>query len=151
MTLATKHFTIKGNMPIDIAAGLALCKNALDIVMAVRKAIRDKKKLTDEEIRDYLETLQDKLVDVKTALMEADEENRSLKGQLAEAKRMADFGAEFTTGEGLYWREKYPYCPTCWDTERKAVRLGEIPFDTDRGEIWQCPVHKVHHVTQQRH
>jgi hypothetical protein len=98
----------EGIMPIDMAAGLALSKNALDIVMAVRKAMREKKTLSDEEMRDYLETLQDKLVDVKTALMEADEENRSLKGQLADAKRMADFGAEFTTGEGLYWREEYP-------------------------------------------
>ena len=49
-------------MPIDIAAGLAVSKTALDIVIEVRKAIREKKKLTDEEMRDYLETLQDKLV-----------------------------------------------------------------------------------------
>jgi hypothetical protein len=138
-------------MPIDIAAGLLLSKNALDIVMAVRKAIREKKKLTDEEMRDYLETLQDKLVDVRTALLEADEVNRALKGEIADAKRMADFGAEFTKGEGLYWRDKYPYCPSCWDIDRKPVRLGGPVRDINRGETWRCPMHKVEHVTLHRY
>jgi hypothetical protein len=138
-------------MPIEIAAGLVLAKNAIDIVKAVREAIRQKRKLTDEEMKDYLETLQDKLVDVKTALADADDENRQLKNELQEAKRMADFGAEFSTGEGLYWRDNFPYCPSCWDIERKPMRLGGPVHDPHVGEIWQCPVHKVHHITRQRH
>jgi hypothetical protein len=29
--------------------------------------------------------------------------------------------------------------------------LGKVPLDMDVGEIWQCPIHQVQHVTQQRH
>jgi len=111
-------------MAIDIAAALALSKNALDIVMAVRKAIREKQKLTDEQMRDYLDTLQDKLVDVKTALMEAAEENRTLQNRIDELVRYSDIGKEFNSDHGLYWYEGYPYCPTCWDVDRKPVRLA---------------------------
>ena len=99
-------------MPIDIVAGLSLAKNALDIVKAVREAHKQKK-LTSEEMRDYLDTLQDKLVDVKTALSDADEEIRNLKRQLEEATRKADFGASFKSEHGVYWRDGFPYCPIC--------------------------------------
>lgn len=132
-------------MPIDIAVGLALSKNALDIVMAVRKAIREKKKLTDEEMRDYLETLQGKLVDVRTALMEADEDNRKLKADLTEAKRMAEFGNSFKLEEGVYWHQGYPYCPNCWDVNRTPMRLGGPTPDLMNYSkaYWKCPIHKV--------
>jgi hypothetical protein len=75
-----------GRPPGDTAA---LSKNVLDIVMAVRKAIREKLKVTDEQMRDYLDTLQDKLLDVKTALMEV--------------------GKEYKSDHGLCWYEGYPY------------------------------------------
>src|SRR5580698_8034392 len=42
---------------------------------------------------------------------------------------MVDFG-ELVFAEGLYWRERYPNCPSCWDVERKPVRLGG-PVQTD--------------------
>jgi hypothetical protein len=135
---------------MEIVAALSVAKTCLDLIKGIREAAK-KKTLTSDEITDYLSTLQDKIVDIKTALVEAEDENRQLKKELQEAKRMADFGADFTTGEGLYWREKYPYCPSCWDIDRKPVRLGGPVHDIARGEIWQCPVHKVHHITRQRH
>jgi hypothetical protein len=100
--------------------------------------------LTDDEIRDYLETLQDKIGDIKIALQDADEENRSLRQQLADAKRMADFGKEFHFEQGVYWRERYPYCPACWDVERKPVRLaGPLQNPTNMAtQIWACSEHK---------
>jgi len=131
-------------MPIDLIVGMALAKNALDIVKGVREALKHKK-LTDEEMRDYLETLQDKLVDVKTALADADDERRELKRQLDEAARKADFGSEFRFEHGVYWRDHYPYCPVCWDVRRDPVRLsgpvwrvfvssGKVPYN--------CPIDK---------
>src|SRR3989442_8137862 len=109
-------------MPIDIAAGLALAKNGLDIIKAVREAAKQKK-LTDEEFLDYLATLQDKLVDVKTALADADEENRKLKRQLddREAQRALKADMEFQQDGGFYVRKSerdagnpVAYCPVCW-------------------------------------
>ena len=133
-------------MPFDIAVGLSLAKNALDLVKAVREAHKQKK-LTSEEMRDYLDTLQDKLVDVKTALSDADEEMRNLKRQLEEATRKADFGASFTSKHGVYWRDGFPYCPICWDNSRQTTRLsGPHPHIlTDAGKyVWTCSIDKGH-------
>jgi hypothetical protein len=131
-------------MPIDIVAGLSLAKNALDIVKAVREAHKQKK-LTSEEMRDYLDTLQDKLVDVKTALSDADEEIRNLKRQLEEATRKADFGASFKSEHGVYWRDGFPYCPICWDNKRQPTRLSgpDHVFPAGPGMLlWNCSVDK---------
>ena len=84
-------------MPIDIAVGLGLAKNALDIVKAVREALRQKK-LTHEEMKDYLETLQDKLVDVKTSLAGADDDRRALHKRIEELERYDDVGKAFISG-----------------------------------------------------
>ena len=59
----------------------------------------------------------------------------SRQARTRKAKRMADFGAEFTKGEGLYWRDNFPYCPSCWDVDRKPVRLGG-PVHSGFGEVW---------------
>ena len=133
-------------MPIDLIVGLGLAKNALDIVKAVREALKQKK-LTDEEMRDYLEILQDKLIDVKTALADADDERRELKQQLEEATRKADFGSEFRFEYGVYWRDYHPYCPVCWDLKRDPVRLsGPVwreGINVASGKaLYSCPIDK---------
>jgi hypothetical protein len=121
----------KGRMPIDIVVGLGLAKNALDIVKAVREALKHTK-LTPEETKDYLDTLQDKLVDVKTALADADDESRELRRQIEELKRMADLGKDFQPMEGVYWRDNVPYCPVCWDVDRKTVTFVWADWKKDR-------------------
>ena len=133
-------------MPIDIAVGLALAKNGLEIIKAVREAAKQKK-LSNEEFLDYLATLQDKLVDVKTALADADEEQRNLRRLLEEATRKADFGASFRFEHGVYWREGYPYCPICWDSKRQPTRLSGPMHGFPAGPgllLWTCPLDKGH-------
>jgi hypothetical protein len=116
-----------------------------------REALKQKK-LTHEEMRDYLETLQDKLVDVKTALADADEEQRGLQQRIKELEQYADIGKNFTPGYGVYWIDAYPYCPTCWDVDRKPVRLaGPQPQSLHRGkEDWKCPLHKIDYQINMR-
>jgi len=136
-------------MPIDLIIGMGLAKNALDIVRGVREALKQKK-LTDEEMRDYLETLQDKLVHVKTALADADDERRSLLARIAELERYADVGKDFKPAHGVYWYATYPYCPTCWDVDRKPVRLAgpaHRQFNSHR-DVWTCPLHKAEYMIQ---
>lgn len=132
-------------MPVDIVSAIALTKNAFDIVKGVREALKQKK-LTPDEMRDYLDTIQDKLVDVKTALADADEENRALRRQIDELKRMADFGKDFQFMEGVYWCQNVPYCPICWDIDRKTVRLsGPTGKSTGFSDVhgWECCFHKT--------
>jgi predicted nuclease with TOPRIM domain len=70
---------------MDIATGLGIAKTSLDLIRGVREALK-KKTLSNEEIVAYLSDLQDRIVDLKTALSDADEENRHLKHELEEAK-----------------------------------------------------------------
>ena len=97
-------------------------------------------------MRDYLETIQDKLVDIKTAVADAAEENRTLRREIDELKRMADFGNAFELKEGVYWRENVPYCPVCWEVDRKPVRLAG-PSNKATGFAnmygWECCFHKI--------
>ena len=57
------------------------------------------------------------------------EENRSLRHQLEEATRKADFGSDLRFEHGVYWRDNHPYCPVCWDVRREPVRLS--------GPVWR--------------
>jgi hypothetical protein len=83
---------------------------------------------------------------VKTALADADDEHRELKRQIEELKRMADFGKDFQLEQGVYWRDNVPYCPVCWDIDRKTVRLsGPAGKSTGFMDVygWECCFHKV--------
>ncbi len=84
------------------------------------------------------------MLDARNALNEAQDEKVKLESRIAELTRMADFGKDFKPRHGVYWHHAYPYCPVCWDVERKPVRLsgpiripGGGPF-----EQWTCPFHK---------
>jgi hypothetical protein len=140
-------------VPIDLVAGLTLAKTSLDIVKGVREALKQKK-LTPDEMKDYLDTLQDKLVDVKTALADADDERRELLKRIEELTRMADFGKDFKLAEGVYWREGVPYCPVCWDVDRKTARLfGPTGKTTGFIDVfgWECCFHdKQFGITKER-
>lgn len=130
-------------MPIDLVAGLGLAKNAFDIVKGVREALKQKK-LTPDEMKDYLDTIQDKLVDVKTALADADDERRALLKRIEELERYAEIGKAFISAHGVFWYEGFPYCPTCWNVDRKPVRLGgPKPIGSGQNHAWTCPIHKL--------
>jgi hypothetical protein len=135
---------------MPIAEGIAAAKGALDVSKLALDLLR-RPKIDGEEVRNRLIEMQDLIFSAQRALGDAEQENRDLRRQLENSKRMADFGKDFTLAEGLYWRDKYPYCPTCWDVDRKPVRLGGPVYDINVGEIWQCPTHKVHHITRDRH
>jgi DNA repair exonuclease SbcCD ATPase subunit len=130
-------------MPMDIIVGLGLAKNALDIVKAVREALKQKK-LTPEDMFEYLSTLQDKLVDVKTALADADDENRDLKHRIQElqtelqTKRFIRENYEFR--DNMVWKigsREGPYCPVCFEANEKLTHLID-----QGGQQFYCVIHK---------
>jgi hypothetical protein len=85
------------------------------------------------------------MLDARDALSEAQDEKAALEARIVELTRMADFGKDFMTSHGVYWKDAYPYCPVCWDVERKPVRLSG-PIRIQGGgpvEQWTCPFHKL--------
>lgn len=136
---------------MDIATGLGIAKTSVDLIKGIREALK-KKTLSNEEILAYFADLQDRIVDLKTALADADDETRTLKRELEEQKRATDFGGQLKPMDGVYWHDDYAYCPACWDADRKPVRLGGPVNVIDRGQFkaWTCPIHKVEYRTPKR-
>jgi hypothetical protein len=131
---------------MTVAAGLSAAKNGFDLLKNIREQLVKSQVLDPAELSGRLLGVQELMVDVRTALAEAQEEKASYEAQIAELKRMAQLGKEFKPAHGLYWTDGFPYCPTCWDVDRKPVRLaGPVRNgQTGRGDHnqWTCPFHK---------
>jgi hypothetical protein len=129
---------------MTIAAGLSATKTGFDLIKGVRELVK-RPDIDASEVSARLLELQELMLDARTALSEAQEEKVKLESRIEELTRMADFGKDFRMEEGVYWRDGVPYCPICWDVERKSVRLGG-PSGTSGfyGQMnWHCPFHKT--------
>jgi hypothetical protein len=135
-------------MPIGaIASGLSAIKTGFELIKSVRELLKDPEVDTSEVLARLIE-LQDLMLNARVALVDADEENGKLKATIAELTRMAEFGKDFKSAHGLYWHSLNPYCPTCWDVDRKTVRLGgPVRVGTRDQNQWTCPFHKSSFLT----
>lgn len=88
--------------------------------------------------------LQELILDARLALSDALEEKTKLEAKIAELTRMAEMGRHFESSHGVYFYEGFPYCPVCWDVDRKPVRLGGPvrAATVALGDNWTCPFHK---------
>lgn len=126
-----------------IAEGLAATKTGFDLLKSVVELLRREDLDRNEVIQRLLE-IQGLLLHARSALADADEEKSELNRQVVELRRMADLGKDFVRKFGVYWHELDPYCPVCWDVDRKPVRLAG-PKDNPRQaghQDWDCPIHK---------
>jgi regulator of replication initiation timing len=106
---------------------LSTFKTAFDIVKGLREYLQKKK--PDPEVLDRIAALQSQLLDAQSQLSELIEEisklrqaNEALRTEMKNLKEL-----EFR--QGLYWRkgegieDKGPFCPTCFDKDRKLIHL----------------------------
>ena len=134
---------------MPIAEGIAAAKGAFEVGKIALDMLR-RPDIDIAGVQGQLLELQGLILSAQGALGEAGDENRRLKQELEDARRMVDFGSEFKFEEGLYWRGQFPYCPVCWDVDRKPTRLGGPTYHMG-SEVWQCPFHKVRHLASKRH
>jgi hypothetical protein len=130
---------------MSIAAGLSATKTGFELIRAVREVVK-RQGVDPGEVSARLLELQELMLDARTALNEASDEKAKLEAQIAELRRMADFGKDFQLVEGVYWRDEVPYCPICWDVDRKTVRLGGPtvrPAGFQNSVVWDCSFHKT--------
>jgi len=128
-----------------IAEGLRATKAGFDLVKGALELVK-REDIDRSEVLARLLELQGLLLDARTALSDADAEKKQLEAKISELVRMADIGKDFKSAHGVYWYLSNPYCPTCWDVDRKPVRLaGPVRTGaTGHGEHnqWTCPFHK---------
>lgn len=127
---------------MSIAVGLSATKTGFDLIKSVRELLK-RPEVDPAEISARLLELQELMLDARSALAEAQEDNAKLQTQVDELSRMADFGATFSSANGVYWHDGFPYCPVCWEVDRKPVRLGgPVPPYGSAFQDWTCPFHK---------
>jgi hypothetical protein len=125
---------------MTIAAGLSATKTGFELIKSVREIVK-RQGVDPGEVSARLLELQELMLNARTALTEAGDEKAKLEAQIAELTRMADFGKDFKSAHGVYWHQGFPYCPTCWDVDRKPVRLAG-PIPNEQYHMWTCPFHK---------
>ena len=90
-----------------------------DITDSAKKALDIANELKNIELKEAILGLKEEIIALR-------EENISLKEQLKEKQT---YNMEFI--ENYYWDRKEdgtkvgPYCPACWDGEKKAVRMQD--------------------------
>jgi hypothetical protein len=107
-------------------------KTALDNIKAIIEIADSTKNI---ELKSYI-------VDLKEQILELKDENFDLKEQL---RQRTEHNMIFENR--VYWDLKEdgtkdgPYCPSCWDSEGKAVRLGPLQV-AGPNSVHQCYVCK---------
>lgn len=115
---------------VQIVSGLAAsAKNAVDLSKAT----------SNNELKGALSELYDSVLDVKTRVLDLDEENRRLKEELARKHEIEGpaepFGYFFTKQ-----KPNDPLCPKCLQSEpSKIVFLGPLRKHKG-GQLRRCPV-----------
>ena len=72
-----------------------------------------------------LADLKMELADIKVDLIDKDEEIRELKNKIEEKESLI-FDGKFYLKEG----DNIPFCPTCWESNKKAIHLtSKASFD----------------------
>ena len=124
---------------MTIAGGISATKAGFGLIKGVRELVK-RPEVDLSEVSARLLELQELMLEARDALNEAQEEKLKLEVRIADLSRMSDIGNSFTFDGGLYWFRDFPYCPNCWDVDRKPIRLtGPYGFsNTD----WDCPIHK---------
>src|ERR1035441_3285679 len=125
---------------MDITAALSGAKTAFELARALQNGLA-RQQIKPEEIPARLMELQQHILSMQAIVHDLAEENWTLTSRIEELQRSADFGKDFTFEEGVYWHREFPYCPNCWDADRKPIRLnGPYKIPTSDKKVWDCPI-----------
>ena len=117
-----------------ITAAIGLAKQLLEL-KAVAK---------DAQTKLLVAELQVQLAQLKSQLAELVEENTRLKEALKKAEAVTP---EVALKGGLYFKldGDGPYCTTCYDSEKKLIRVSEMGEVFRSSGRWRCGVCKSHY------
>ncbi|MEQ1945815.1 MAG: hypothetical protein ABL995_01410 [Bryobacteraceae bacterium] len=115
-----------------IAEGLSATKAGFDLLKSALEMLK-REQVDRQEVAAQLLELQGLLMDTRQALVDAEEENRSLKAAMEERDRLDALRADVdidTDGHYLYRKsdraegKNIPYCPICWGESTNLIALA---------------------------
>ena len=106
----------------SISTAIATIKKSMEIAKLIKDSSSSlgeaETKLKLAELISSLANLKMELADIKVNLIEKDEEIRELKNKIEEKESLI-FDGKFYLKEG----DNIPFCPTCWESNKKAIHL----------------------------
>ncbi|HYV97616.1 MAG TPA: hypothetical protein VE967_09195 [Gemmatimonadaceae bacterium] len=127
--------------PAAITQALSAIKSAAEIVKVIRSADAGMEKA---ELKLKIAELAESLADARLAVVDAQEQIITLQRQLTEAARLAEVHERVERRNSVYYlrdadSESGPYCPRCYEVDRKLVSLRPPPRPMRHLGQWQCP------------
>ena len=115
---------------MNIAAGLSALNAATNFTRSLRDELKSGT-IKGDEIIGRIGEICDHIVDSKEALIEAGNEIQALKDQLRVFNDRKQIDNELYHDGRVYWRTHEnkrtgPYCPFCWDKDKRLVTLTLI-------------------------
>lgn len=135
-----------------IEAGIKAVTAALELAKDVL-GLSGAPEINKRTIQEKLDEMMVPVKDAQAALKSADVEIASLRASLDEIKRVEGFGKDFILEERLYWYKGFPYCPQCWNHDRKLTPMNG-PWREPWAfwlEHWGCSIHQSNFVTGNRY
>jgi hypothetical protein len=135
----------------DIGAGLAALKTAADLTKTLRDAIKSGK-VKPAEMDALITQIYDQIIDSRAAAVDAQEEIRKLKEEMRALTDKSQLEKDLTFDGDVYWmkNDDFPYCPLCWGSDSKLVRLQNYSTDLYGGvrkTNYYCKLHDTHFYT----
>lgn len=122
----------------ETIAGIKLANEGLKGILDIAKTIKN------AELLEKTSTLLGTLIDVQTTVLDLQHENDDLKREVSKLKEAQEFREELYFQDNLYWTQDEAdnllsaYCPTCWDGEKKAMRMLKEHVRGENGPVWHC-------------
>lgn len=118
----------------------------VNAAVSTAKTVRDlAKDSSDSKLKNEISSLYDALLDIKAKVLEIDDENRSLKAQLA-AKDDIEGPVE---PHGYFFHKdkpEKPICPKCFQSQPQNIVYLQPPHKWNGGQRRDCLVCGFHHM-----
>jgi uncharacterized protein YydD (DUF2326 family) len=98
------------------------------IVGAAKEVASVAKRVGNRELIEKVTDLQERILDIQTEMIDLTNENHNLKQRVSELEQVGELAGKLVYQESVYWLPKEggrdgPFCPSCWDADRKLIRL----------------------------
>jgi len=87
-----------------------------------------------------------KIIDLEGEIVEIAGRNHELQKEIEELREKLSFQGKMVFRKPFYYSEgdESPFCPRCWESERKAIHLLG-PFEDLAEQLYECPQCKISH------
>ncbi len=139
--------------PMTVGAAVTAGHHAISLLKGIAETIKASGKA--EAIQDVID-LQMAMLEILGKQQDLTLQNAELQGRIKELEAEAALGRELSFDGRVYWRTRPgtnasegPFCPTCFDGEKKLVHL--LPTARDAGHYCNvCSRFEIYGVRVQR-